>query len=228
MTTILAGGRPLTLLPEKAAFIAASAHAAGRRRAHRQGGELSRPRRAGAARHHQRDARRPVGAGAPHRRAADRLPRRLPALGAGRMRRPRSRRWRAWRAAHRSLDLVLVRGNHDDRAGDPPATLGIRVVDEPLARRTASPSATTRGRSPAVRAGRPPAPVRQRRSRLRTSCACRASSSAMRSACCRRSAPSPACTRCDAAPRTACSRSPTTWSRRCRWRASASPPEGRH
>jgi len=33
---------------------------------------------------------------------------------------------------HASLPLVLVRGNHDDRAGDPPATLGIEVVGEPL------------------------------------------------------------------------------------------------
>jgi DNA ligase-associated metallophosphoesterase len=38
----------------------------------------------------------------------------------------------AWREAHRALELVLVRGNHDDRAGDPPAQLGMRVVDEPL------------------------------------------------------------------------------------------------
>jgi DNA ligase-associated metallophosphoesterase len=38
----------------------------------------------------------------------------------------------AWRAAHAALDVVLVRGNHDDRAGDPPAALGITVVDEPL------------------------------------------------------------------------------------------------
>ena len=37
-----------------------------------------------------------------------------------------------WRAEHASLDLTLVRGNHDDRAGDPPAGLGIEVVDEPL------------------------------------------------------------------------------------------------
>jgi uncharacterized protein len=37
-----------------------------------------------------------------------------------------------WRAEHVSLELVLVRGNHDDRAGDPPASLGFTVVDEPL------------------------------------------------------------------------------------------------
>jgi uncharacterized protein len=38
----------------------------------------------------------------------------------------------AWRQAHRGLELVLVRGNHDDRAGDPPRELGIDVVDEPF------------------------------------------------------------------------------------------------
>jgi len=37
-----------------------------------------------------------------------------------------------WRAAHPDLDLVLVRGNHDDRAGDPPKALEFTVVDEPL------------------------------------------------------------------------------------------------
>jgi len=39
---------------------------------------------------------------------------------------------RQWRDAHLPLDLTLVRGNHDDRAGDPPAWLGIEPVDEPL------------------------------------------------------------------------------------------------
>lgn len=38
-----------------------------------------------------------------------------------------------WRAAHAALALVLVRGNHDRHAGDPPAALGIEVVDEPFA-----------------------------------------------------------------------------------------------
>jgi DNA ligase-associated metallophosphoesterase len=36
-----------------------------------------------------------------------------------------------WRAEHPDLDCTLVRGNHDSRAGDPPESLGIRVVDEP-------------------------------------------------------------------------------------------------
>ncbi len=38
----------------------------------------------------------------------------------------------AWRARHASLELTLVRGNHDAHAGDPPAALGVRVVDGPL------------------------------------------------------------------------------------------------
>ncbi len=37
----------------------------------------------------------------------------------------------AWRAAHAALEVVLVRGNHDSHAGDPPAGLGIAIVDEP-------------------------------------------------------------------------------------------------
>jgi uncharacterized protein len=37
-----------------------------------------------------------------------------------------------WREAHASLQITLVRGNHDSRAGDPPAHLNIDVVNEPL------------------------------------------------------------------------------------------------
>ena len=36
-----------------------------------------------------------------------------------------------WRAAHADLRCVLVRGNHDSHAGDPPPALGFEVVDEP-------------------------------------------------------------------------------------------------
>lgn len=39
----------------------------------------------------------------------------------------------AWRALRPELELVLVRGNHDDRAGDPPPTWGVHCVDEPFA-----------------------------------------------------------------------------------------------
>lgn len=38
-----------------------------------------------------------------------------------------------WRARYERLDVVLVRGNHDAKAGDPPAELGFRVMDEPAA-----------------------------------------------------------------------------------------------
>jgi DNA ligase-associated metallophosphoesterase len=37
-----------------------------------------------------------------------------------------------WRDAHHMLRITLLRGNHDGRAGDPPAELGIDVVDGPL------------------------------------------------------------------------------------------------
>lgn len=37
----------------------------------------------------------------------------------------------AWRARQAALTLVLVRGNHDRHAGDPPAALDMRLVDEP-------------------------------------------------------------------------------------------------
>ncbi len=40
----------------------------------------------------------------------------------------------AWRLRHAALDLTLVRGNHDLHAGDPPAALGIQVLDGPLQR----------------------------------------------------------------------------------------------
>lgn len=36
-----------------------------------------------------------------------------------------------WRRRHAGLESVLVRGNHDERAGDPPPTLDIRTVSEP-------------------------------------------------------------------------------------------------
>ena len=37
----------------------------------------------------------------------------------------------AWRARHGAIAMTLVRGNHDSRAGDPPAALRIEVVNEP-------------------------------------------------------------------------------------------------
>jgi DNA ligase-associated metallophosphoesterase len=40
--------------------------------------------------------------------------------------------FKSWRAA-RAIEIVLVRGNHDDRAGDPPPDWGVSVVTEPHA-----------------------------------------------------------------------------------------------
>ena len=37
-----------------------------------------------------------------------------------------------WRARHAAVDMLLVRGNHDRRAGDPPPELGITCVDAPV------------------------------------------------------------------------------------------------
>lgn len=37
----------------------------------------------------------------------------------------------AWRARHASLQIRLLRGNHDGHAGDPPSHLGIEIVAEP-------------------------------------------------------------------------------------------------
>ena len=37
----------------------------------------------------------------------------------------------AWREAHPALQCVLVRGNHDSHAGDPPPSLAFEIVDEP-------------------------------------------------------------------------------------------------
>lgn len=37
-----------------------------------------------------------------------------------------------WRQRHTDLACTLIRGNHDRRAGDPPSTLEIELVNEPL------------------------------------------------------------------------------------------------
>ena len=38
---------------------------------------------------------------------------------------------RAWRLRHAEIELMLIRGNHDTRAGDPPPDWGVEVVAEP-------------------------------------------------------------------------------------------------
>ncbi len=133
-TTILAAGRPLTLLAEKAAFLAASrtllvadAHI----------GKAVSFRRLGV----------PVPAGTTDETLAllTRLVQRLGAqrivflgdfLHSVRSLAPRTlAAVTRWRELHGALELTLVRGNHDDHAGDPPPLLGIRSVDEPLMHR---------------------------------------------------------------------------------------------
>ena len=42
-----------------------------------------------------------------------------------------ARAFTAWRAQHPDIELLLVRGNHDDHAGDPPPEWRVRCVDEP-------------------------------------------------------------------------------------------------
>ena len=41
--------------------------------------------------------------------------------------------FRRWRTQHAALSVILVRGNHDARAGDPPPSWGVDVVAEPHA-----------------------------------------------------------------------------------------------
>ena len=37
-----------------------------------------------------------------------------------------------WRERHATTEMILVRGNHDRRAGDPPREIGIDCIDAPL------------------------------------------------------------------------------------------------
>jgi DNA ligase-associated metallophosphoesterase len=131
MTTILAGGQPLTLLAEKAAFIEASRTLLvadlhiGKAVSFRSlgvpvpRGTTSQTLSALAALVARTGARSIVFLGDFLHSARSHSPATLAAVA-------------AWREAHRGLELVLVRGNHDDKAGDPPSPLDVQVVDEPL------------------------------------------------------------------------------------------------
>jgi DNA ligase-associated metallophosphoesterase len=129
--TIAAAGRPLTLLPEKAAFLAASrtllvadAHIGKAVTFRTLGvpvprGTTSETLDALSALVATWRARRIVFLGDFLHSARAHAPATLGAVARG-------------RRAHAALELVLVRGNHDHRAGDPPPSLGMRVVDEPF------------------------------------------------------------------------------------------------
>ncbi len=132
MQTVLAGGRPLVLLPERAALLPAS-------------------RTLLVADLHigKSTSFRALGVPVPHGSDDESLtllttliarhaPRHVVFLGdflhAARSRTPAVLGALArWRALHRALPMTLVRGNHDARAGDPPPSLALAVVDEPLA-----------------------------------------------------------------------------------------------
>jgi len=130
-TTILAAGRPLTLLAEKAAFLAAS-----------------RTLLVADAHIGKAVSFRALGVPVPRGTTSETLTALSALIATWRARRVvflgdflHSARSHAaatlgavarWRREHAALELVLVRGNHDDRAGDPPAYLGMQVVDEPL------------------------------------------------------------------------------------------------
>lgn len=130
-TTILAAGRPLTLLADKAAFLAGSrtllvadAHIGKAVTFRALGvpvprGTTSETLAALAALVATWRARRVVFLGDFLHSARSHAPATLGALA-------------RWRREHAALELVLVRGNHDSRAGDPPPYLGMRVVDEPF------------------------------------------------------------------------------------------------
>jgi len=132
VSTLTVGGQAITLLPEKAAFVAesrtllvADVHI-GKAVSFRSfgvpvpRGTTAETLSALSALAHRLDARRIVVLGDFLHSRRSLAPATLAALA-------------RWRADHAALDLTLVRGNHDARAGDPPARLGIEVVDEPLA-----------------------------------------------------------------------------------------------
>ncbi|HSC63907.1 MAG TPA: ligase-associated DNA damage response endonuclease PdeM [Caldimonas sp.] len=130
-TTILAAGRPLTLLADKAAFVAAS-----------------RTLLVADAHIGKAVSFRALGVPVPRGTTSETLAALSALIATWRVRRVvflgdflHSARSHAaatlgavarWRREHASLELILVRGNHDDRAGDPPSSLGMRVVEEPF------------------------------------------------------------------------------------------------
>ena len=131
MSTLTVGGQALTLLPEKAAFLdesrtllvadvhigkAVSFRSLGVPVPHGTTGETLSALSTLARR---LDARRIVVLGDFLHSARSLAPATLATLT-------------RWREDHASLEVTLVRGNHDSRAGDPPARLGIEVVDEPF------------------------------------------------------------------------------------------------
>ena len=199
-TTILAAGRPLTLLAEKAAFLAASRHAAvadahiGKAVSFRAlgvpvpRGTTSETLAALSALIATWRARRVVFLGDFLHSARSHAPATLGAVA----------RWRA-RARRRSSSSSCAA-----TTTTAPATrrrTSACASSTSRSSSTASRSAITRGRAAAPTCS-PATCIRASASAgaASTTCACRASGSATTSACCPRSAPSPACTRSAPAP----------------------------
>jgi DNA ligase-associated metallophosphoesterase len=132
VSTLTVGGQPLTLLPEKAAFLADSRTL------------LVADVHIGKA-----VSFRSFGVPVPRGTTGETLSalsslisrlavRRIVVLGdflhSARALAPATRQTLStWRQTHADLEITLVRGNHDRRAGDPPLELGVAVVDEPYA-----------------------------------------------------------------------------------------------
>ena len=146
------GRRPhAALAAAEGGLVAGRAHLAGRRCAHRQGRQL--PARSACRCRAAPPPRRWTGsAQLIDAHGADRVvflgDLLHSARGAGAP--PRWQPFGRWRERHAGIELVLVRGNHDDRAGDPPAALQRAVC-----RRTAA----ARRRHPGSRCATAPAPA---------------------------------------------------------------------
>ena len=199
-TTILAAGRPLTLLAEKAAFLAAS-----------------RTLLVADAHIGKAVSFRALGVPVPRGTTSETLAalsaliatwraRRIVFLGdflhSARAHAPATLGARRALAARARVARARPRSRQPRRPRRRPAALPRharrrRAVRARRLRAVPSPAPAPRR----LRARRPPASLRQpRRARASTICACRASGSATTSACCPRSAPSPACTRSAPAP----------------------------
>ena len=118
-------------------------------------------------------------------------------------------RFAAWRGAHANVEMTLVRGNHDRKAGDPPPAWSMRCIEEGA---HAGPFVLNHEPGPArggyALAGHiHPRCASPRPASIR--CACPASGSAHAMACCPRSAPSPGTPTCSRASVTR-----STWSRK--------------
>ena len=78
----------------------------------------------------------------------------------------------AWRERHAEIEMLLIRGNHDRRAGDPPAEWGIVCTDPPLVgRRIRAVPRSAAGRRPLLAGGSCPPRCLHDRQRARADAA---------------------------------------------------------